>query len=74
STTVLIGQDIFPENRSMGSGIALGLANAIGAVLVLGIGFLVNTHDVSTVFWVLGGISLAGTLVVPAFPRTLLRR
>ncbi|MHB1433616.1 MAG: MFS transporter [Streptosporangiaceae bacterium] len=74
STTVLIGQDIFPENRSMGSGIALGLANAIGAVLVLGIGFLVNAHDVSTVFWVLGGISLAGTLVVPAFPRTLLRR
>lgn len=35
STTVLIGQDIFPENRSMGTGIALDLANGIGSVLVL---------------------------------------
>ncbi len=71
STTVLIGQDIFPENRSMGSGIALGLANGIGALLVLGIGFLVNSHDVVTVFWVLAGLSLASVLPAMALPRSL---
>src|SRR5699024_10592607 len=36
--SVLVGQDIFPENRSMGSGIALGFANGIGALLVFVLG------------------------------------
>lgn len=71
STTVLIGQDIFPENRSMGSGIALGLANGIGALLVLAIGFLVNDSDVVTVFWVLSALSLIAVVPALAFPRRL---
>lgn len=71
STSILIGQDIFPENRSMGSGIALGLANGIGALLVLGTGFLVNDHDVVTVFWVLAALSLASVLPALAFPKAL---
>lgn len=85
STTVLLGQDIFPENRSMGSGIALGMANGIGAVLVLGVGFLVGvgagggagggtaTGGVTVVFWVLAALSLAAVAPALAFSRSLMR-
>ncbi|MGH3070097.1 MAG: MFS transporter [Streptosporangiaceae bacterium] len=72
STTILIGQDIFPENRSMGSGIALGLANGIGALLVLVIGFWVNASDVTTVFWIIAGLGAASALLPRALPRQLL--
>lgn len=68
SPTVLMGQDIFPENRSMGSGIALGMANGIGALLVLPLGFVVNDRDVMTVFWVLAAMSLASVVPALAFP------
>lgn len=73
STAVLIGQDIFPENRSMGSGIALGLANGLGALLVLVVGLFLNKHDVVTVFWVLTALSLASVPAALALPKTLMR-
>ena len=37
--TGLIGQDIFKENPGLGSGVALGLGNGVGALLLLPIGF-----------------------------------
>ncbi|WP_147915306.1 MFS transporter [Ruania zhangjianzhongii] len=70
STTVLLGQDIFAENPSMGSGIAIGLANGIGAVLVLVIGIWVG-DSVQPVFWLLGLLSLASAALVPLFDRRL---
>lgn len=73
STTVLIGQDIFPENRSMGSGIVMGLANGIAALLVLAIGFLVTESTVLPVFWVMAVISAASVLAALALPRSLMR-
>lgn len=73
SPTVLIGQDIFPENRSMGSGIALGLANGVGALLVLAMGLLISDVTVIRVFWVLAAGSAASVLAALAFPRTLMR-
>jgi FSR family fosmidomycin resistance protein-like MFS transporter len=69
STTVLAGQDIFPENRSMGSGIALGFANGLGALLVLIIGFGASSH-LLVVFWILGALSLASTLLTLTLPTT----
>lgn len=72
STTVLLGQDIFAENPSMGSGIAIGLANGIGAVLVLIVGIWVGDL-VQPVFWVLGVLSLASAALVPLFARELMR-
>jgi len=72
STTVLLGQEIFAENPSMGSGIAIGLANGIGAVLVLAVGAWVG-DSVVPVFWVLGVLSLASAGLVPLFERRLLR-
>ncbi|MGH9067446.1 MAG: MFS transporter [Acidimicrobiales bacterium] len=72
STTVLIGQDIFPENRSMGSGIALGLANGIGALLVLVVGFWVSGASVIVVFWVVAALSLGSALAPLGLPDQLL--
>lgn len=74
STTILIGQDIFPENRSMGSGIALGLANGIGAVLVLAVGFFVHdVSDVFTVFWVVAALGVGNAVLSLTFPARLMR-
>ncbi|QQE79880.1 MFS transporter [Alicyclobacillus sp. SO9] len=74
STTVLIGQDIFPENRSMGSGIALGFSNGIGAVLVLVIGLWVTDQNVLTVFWILAGAGLISALLGLLIPRSVVGR
>ncbi len=73
SSTILIGQDIFPENRSMGSGMALGLANGIGAVLVLAIGQSVSNTDLATPLWVIAGLTAATAPLAMAFPKHLLR-
>lgn len=72
STTVVIGQNIFPENRSMGSGIALGFSNGVGAVAVFVVGLFIGTSVVG-VFWVLGALSLASIVLVPMFDRSLVR-
>ena len=72
STTVLIGQDILPENRSMGSGLAIGFANGIGALAVLVIGFVVNDHDLMPVFWLLAALGLASTATAVVMPQSLL--
>ncbi|MHB1627937.1 MAG: MFS transporter [Bacilli bacterium] len=71
SVTVLIGQDAFPENRSLGSGIALGLANGIGALLVFASGQLVRGVGVDGILWsiaVCGGIA---TLLAVFMPRSM---
>lgn len=49
--TILIGQDIVPENPSFGAGIALGLSNAIGALGVMALGPLAGFLGVSAVLW-----------------------
>ncbi|MST32128.1 hypothetical protein GHK86_05230 [Acidimicrobiaceae bacterium USS-CC1] len=74
SPTILIGQDIFPENRSMGSGIALGLANGIGALLVLAIGRTVGNGDLSTALWDIVALTASTAPLAAAFPGHLLHR
>lgn len=74
SSTILIGQDMFPENRSMGSGIALGLANGIGALLVLVIGQTVSNTDLTAPLWVIAALVAATAPLAAAFPRHLLGR
>jgi FSR family fosmidomycin resistance protein-like MFS transporter len=73
STTVLIGQDIFPENRSLGSGIALGLANGVGAILVSIIGLWVTPTDLTTIFWMLSAVAFVSMLFVLGIPKQLIR-
>ncbi len=59
--TSLIGQDIFKENPGLGSGVALGLGNGVGAILLLPIGFA--AAHVSITF----GLALGALLLVLAF-------
>lgn len=74
STNILIGQDIFPENRSMGSGIALGLAGGVGALLVLALSLTVQGSDVLPIFWVFAGAGAASSLLPLAFTPEMLGR
>jgi FSR family fosmidomycin resistance protein-like MFS transporter len=74
STTVLVGQDIFPENRSMGSGIALGLANGVGSCLVLLAGLWVTDSSVLRLFWVAAALSAASGVLAFAFPGRLMEQ
>lgn len=57
--TTVEGQDIFPENRPFGSGLALGLGNALGAGLVAIMGLSANLVPVSALFWILAAAALA---------------
>jgi FSR family fosmidomycin resistance protein-like MFS transporter len=72
SSTILIGQDMFPENRSMGSGMALGLANGIGALLVLAIGQTVSNTDLTIPLWVIAGLTAVTAPLAAALPGPLL--
>ncbi len=74
ASAILIGQDIFPENRSMGSGIALGLANGLAAIAVLVVGLFVTETNVLVVFWALAALALVCVLIAAAFPAGLMRR
>ncbi|OBX34133.1 major facilitator superfamily protein [Halomonas elongata] len=55
---ILIAQDILPENRSLGSGMALGLSNALAALGVMGLGPVAAFWAPSTPLWIalIGGI------------------
>lgn len=55
---ILIGQDIFPENRSLGSGMALGLSNGLGAAGVGVLGLLSSMLSPERVLWVLAAALL----------------
>lgn len=69
--TVLIAQDILPDNPAMGSGMALGFANALSALGVMLLGPLAALFGVHMVLWVCfaGGVAavvLAVRLAAPA--------
>ena len=66
--TILIGQDIVPENRSFGSGMALGLSNAIGALGVMALGPVAGAFGVPAVLWasiLIGALSLPLLWMLP---------
>ncbi len=59
--TTLIGQDIFKENPALGSGISAGMGNAVGALLILPIGYAASRIGLSR------GLELGAVLLVLAF-------
>ena len=61
SATLIIGQDIFNENKALGSGIALGFSNAIGAVCLAPLGVAAKAWGINSIFHLLTG---AGILMV----------
>ena len=58
--TMLVGQDLFSRNRSMGSGVALGMGNALGTVVVLVLGFVAASYGLEAPLWWIAGLSLLG--------------
>lgn len=71
--SILIGQDIFPENRSLGSGIALGLSNGLGALALAGLDPLAAARGPQAVLWLLVGVMLLAGLVSLGFSGKLMR-
>ncbi len=68
ATTMLIGQDIFSENPGLGSGVALGLSNGLGALMVLPLTYVAVHWQAATVGWILFALTLATVPAVWAMP------
>lgn len=66
--TILIGQDLLPENRSLGSGLALGFGNGIGAVALILLGILAAHWGADRVLWLDVGIGLVATVLAAVLP------
>ena len=66
--SVLVGQDIFPENRSLGSGVALGLGNSLGALLLLAFGAATSALGVHTALWILPPVALLCAFLATRLP------
>jgi FSR family fosmidomycin resistance protein-like MFS transporter len=57
--TILVGQDAFPADPAFGSGVALGLANGLGAALNLPLTLLAGRWGVTAGFWAVVAALLA---------------
>lgn len=68
SLTMLMGQDIFPDNPAMGSGVALGLANGVGALLVLPLTALAGRFGPVVPVWCLVGMTVVSLAAIPKLP------
>ncbi len=66
--TILMGQDILPENRSLGAGLALGLANGCGALAVMALGALTTYWNPANVLWLNVGLGIIAMLQVRFLP------
>lgn len=66
--TVLMGQDALPENRSLGSGLALGFSNGLGALAVMVLGLVGAHRSTETVLWINVWLTLAAVALAPLLP------
>jgi FSR family fosmidomycin resistance protein-like MFS transporter len=66
--TILIGQDLLPEDRSLGSGLALGLSNGIGAVVLILLGALADQWGTVNVLWLNVGLGVIATALAVVLP------
>lgn len=64
--TTLVGQDIFAENPALGSGVALGLANGLGAVLLLPLSLAAAAWGIGAGFWIIVGLMVCALPFVSA--------
>lgn len=68
STTMLIGQDIFSENPALGSGIALGLANGLGAILVIPLTYFAAHWGDAPIVWIMAALTAATIPMIWGMP------
>ncbi|MDA8389673.1 MAG: MFS transporter [Gammaproteobacteria bacterium] len=57
AVTVVAGQDIFPENRSLGGGLALGSANGLAALAMIALGGCAKIFGLEATLWVTVGLA-----------------
>lgn len=65
---IVIGQDLFPENRSLGSGMALGLSNGLAALALIGLGPIASRWGIEAVFPALAAMAVAAALIGSIMP------
>lgn len=66
---ILIAQDLLPDNRALGSGLALGFSNGIGATAMMLLGVVAARWSIPAVLWINVGLSILATglaLILPA--------
>lgn len=68
ASTMLIGQQIFRENPALGSGVALGLANGLGAILVIPLTWIAAHLQDATAVWILIGLTVVTAPTIWAMP------
>ncbi len=69
---ILIAQDILPENRSLGSGLALGLSNALAALGVMALGPVAAVWGAAAPLWValaFGAVTVPLAFLLPEHER-----
>lgn len=71
--TVIMGQDLLPRNHALGSGLALGFANALGAVGVALLGLLAARWGSMGVLWAGEACGLAALAWAHFLPRGPMR-
>lgn len=65
---VLMGQDLFPQNRSFGSGLTLGFSNGMAGLTLVGLGAMSHVWGVAVVLWLVVGVLAATALVAIRMP------
>lgn len=66
--SILIGQDIFPENRALGSGIGLGLSNGLAVIALPALDLVSSSSGPETVLWLLVGALFLASIVSVLLP------
>lgn len=66
---VLVAQNVFSESRAMGSGVAIGASNALGAAALFGVSLLATRHDIATLLYLVAGTSVLTLLAATLLPR-----
>jgi FSR family fosmidomycin resistance protein-like MFS transporter len=67
---ILIAQDLLPDNRALGSGLALGFSNGIGAAAMMPLGPLAAHWSIPTVLWINVGLTLLALVLALILPVT----
>lgn len=67
---ILIAQDLLPDNRALGSGLALGFSNGIGAAAMIPLGPLAEHWSIPAVLWMSVGLTLIALVLALILPAT----
>ncbi len=58
SLNILIGQELLPESRGMGSGVALGLGNSVGALFIALLSLVAGHYGIPAALYTIGVLAL----------------